>query len=80
MRSSFDTGLEQLVEKVALALPAPVPTAALAPRPGLLSRAARPLALGGLAAAGALAAGLGSQYENDRKKYPLVYAPLQGAY
>lgn len=75
MRTGFETGLEALVEKVATQIAAPV-----APPRSLLSRMARPLALGGLAAGGALAAGLGSQYENDKKNYPLVYAPLQGAY
>jgi hypothetical protein len=93
MRPGFLTGLESLMAKVATQLelphvgpyrtpatPIPAPVAPTVPQRSLLSRMAKPLAIGGLAAGGALAAGLGSQYEDDRKKYPLVYAPLQGAY
>jgi len=41
--------------------------------------AKRPLALGALGAAGALAYGLHQQNQHDRENQRLVYAPLQGA-
>jgi hypothetical protein len=41
--------------------------------------AKRPLALGALGAAGALAYGMHQQNQHDRENQQLVYAPLQGA-
>ena len=85
----FTTGLEKAV-KAASEVAAPLPTArTVTPHP--LAAAARalpgqawgavkrPLALGALGAAGALAYGMHRQNQQDHDNQQLVYAPLQGA-
>jgi len=58
------------------------PAAAGAARPGGIGRFLRPagkaLGIGALAAGGALAYGIHRSNQEDRKKYPLVYAPMSG--
>jgi hypothetical protein len=63
------------------AAPAPAPQAAArptAPQHGLLRRAAVPLGLAGLGAAGAVALAPHHESEEDRAQRQLVYAPLGG--
>jgi hypothetical protein len=79
--SSLRTGLEPLLEKVAIAMPARgAPSLGRPPTPGALSRFGRGLrntglALGGGALVGG-ALGLGHQHAEDEKRYPLVYQPM----
>jgi hypothetical protein len=83
--SSLRTGLEPLLEKVAIAMAARgAPPLGHPAAPGTLSRVGRGLRNTGLAlGAGALAAGalgLGHQYEEDQHRFPLVYQPMSSGY
>jgi hypothetical protein len=82
---TFSTGLEKLVKASAALPPAQVVSphplmAATRALPGrMMGAVKRPLALGALGAAGAMAYGLHHQNAEDRENQRLVYAPMQGA-
>jgi hypothetical protein len=82
--SSLRTGLEPLLEKVALAMPTAGPLVGPSASPSLLARLGRRVRNTGLAVgAGALAAGalgLGHQYHEDQQRLPLVYQPMASGY
>ena len=83
--AAFVTGLEGLVEKVALAVPVGQTGGASRALPsgipaakgsGLLGRGLRAMALPGLVAGGAAGAALVHENEQDERKYRQVYAPM----
>jgi hypothetical protein len=83
--SSLRTGLEHIVEKVAIAMPAAgVASLGRMARPGAAAGLRRGLRNTGLLlGAGALAGGalgLGHQYEEDQRRFPLVYQPMASGF